>query len=116
MKLMAQTQFWQSQEVTGLNKLAAHTPLNSWRDESSAIANQLSPSIQTLNGQWQFCLFATPEQVPATWPTQLVDSRLISVPGNWQLQGFDKPIYTNVSTPFLTSRRMSRKRTQQVAI
>jgi len=100
MKLMAQTQFWQSQEVTGLNKLAAHTPLNSWRDESSAIANQLSPSIQTLNGQWQFCLFATPEQVPATWPTQLVDSRLISVPGNWQLQGFDKPIYTNVKYPF----------------
>ena len=27
----------------------------------------------------------------------------ITVPGHWQLQGFDRPVYTNISTHFRAS-------------
>ena len=93
-------QFWQTAEITSLNRLAAHTPLHSWRNELEARSNVSSPSIQSLDGTWQFCLFDSPQQVPNSWPGTPIDSQPIEVPGNWQTQGFDKPIYTNVKYPY----------------
>jgi beta-galactosidase len=100
MTIITDTQFWQTQEVTSLNRLPAHTPLYSWRDEKSARENQSSCSRMTLNGEWQFSLFESPEDVPDTWPAPLDESSKVVVPGNWQLQGFDRPVYTNVKYPF----------------
>ena len=94
------TKFWQTQEVTSLNRLPSHSPLHSWRDEQSALENRESTSELTLNGTWQFRLFDNPMMVPDSWPTELINSSDIQVPGNWQTQGFDKPIYTNVKYPF----------------
>ena len=94
------TKFWQTQEVTSLNRLPSHGPLHSWRDEQSALENTESTSELTLDGTWQFRLFDNPMMVPDSWPTELIDSSDIQVPGNWQTQGFDKPIYTNVKYPF----------------
>lgn len=100
LNLVHESRFWQTQTVTGLNRLPAHTPLHSWRHEAAARAETLSPSKLSLDGTWQFNLFASPYQVPASWPTPLADSTDLYVPGNWQLQGFDVPVYTNVKYPF----------------
>ncbi|MFP6881438.1 MAG: hypothetical protein VCA34_10835, partial [Roseibacillus sp.] len=95
-----ETKFWQTQEVTSLNRLPSHSPLHSWRDEQSALENRESSNEQTLNGTWRFKLFDSPQMIPDSWPAQLDGSKDIQVPGNWQTQGFDKPIYTNVKYPF----------------
>ncbi|MGV0036443.1 MAG: beta-galactosidase [Candidatus Azotimanducaceae bacterium WSBS_2022_MAG_OTU7] len=95
-----ETKFWQTQEVTSLNRLPSHSPLHSWRDEQSALGNRQSASELSLDGTWQFRLFDNPLMVPGSWPGKLIDASDIQVPGNWQTQGFDTPIYTNVKFPF----------------
>ncbi len=81
--------------------MAAHSPLSSWRGEADALENKASQSIISLDGQWQFYLFDQPEKVPESWLYSDSGSEQdITVPGNWQLQGYDYPIYTNVKYPF----------------
>ena len=99
------TAFWQSQSVTSLNRLPAHTPLYSWPDENEARQNSETHNQICLDGDWDFALFDRPEDVPDDWPLdqalpQDIAKGTIRVPGNWQTQGFDKPIYTNVKYPF----------------
>jgi beta-galactosidase len=92
---------WQTPEVTSRNRLPAHTPLSSWRSEMEALRNLPSPSILDLDGEWSFALFDRPEDVPEDWANRGFEGESkICVPGNWQLQGFDRPIYTNVKYPF----------------
>ena len=88
--------FWQTPEVTSWRRMSAHAPLQSWRCEQDSLVNRPSPSVRSLDGQWQFELFSSPNDVPDSWPAIASSKKTIQVPGNWQLQGFDKPIYTNV--------------------
>ncbi len=92
---------WQTPEVTSRRRLPAHAPLSSWRSEADALADRPSPSRLSLDGEWRFSFFERPEDVPAAWiERDLGDAVPLAVPGNWQLQGFDHPIYTNVKYPF----------------
>nr|WP_310616571.1 beta-galactosidase [Pantoea cypripedii] len=91
---------WENPVVTSLNRLDAHPPFASWRDEQAARDDRPSPSRQSLNGQWAFSYFTQPEAVPQSWLLQdLSDADNIPVPANWQLHGYDAPIYTNVQYP-----------------
>ncbi len=91
---------WENPGVTQWNRLAAHTPLYSWRDEQSARDDAGSVSRRCLNGMWRFSYFAAPEQVPQAWVTEdCADAVAMPVPSNWQMQGFDTPVYTNVTYP-----------------
>lgn len=83
-----------------MNRLPAHTPLYSWRDEQQALRGDTGDSRLSLDGTWLFSLFDSPDAVPDTWPEHFTPESRIIVPGNWQTQGFDKPIYTNVQYPF----------------
>ena len=98
--ILTNTQYWQSPEVTSLNRLASHTPLHSWRIEEDARLDAHSPSTLSLNGEWAFALYDSPTAVPEGWLTGAWDHTTISVPANWQLEGHDYPIYTNVKYPF----------------
>ncbi|MEG0008699.1 MAG: beta-galactosidase [Aeromonas sp.] len=102
-------QDWQTQAITSVNRLAAHTPLSSWRSEADAQAGLPSSSRLLLDGDWQFSYFEAPEQVPSAWLEQdLAGACTIRVPGNWQLDAAypdarpstDVPIYTNIKYPF----------------
>ncbi|MFA0231333.1 sugar-binding domain-containing protein, partial [Vibrio sp. 10N.261.45.A7] len=54
----------------------------------------------SLDGEWDFSLFPSPDSVPENWMAdEQLPSQKITVPGNWQLQGHDFPIYTNVKYP-----------------
>ncbi len=69
--------------------------------EQAAHNDLASPSLQSLNGQWSFSYFARPEAVPGSWLLQdLPDAGTLPVPANWQMHGYDAPIYTNVQYPF----------------
>ena len=95
---------WQTPEITSLNRMPSHTPLSSWRDESEARADLASTSVLFLDGNpresWRFSYFETVEKVPDSWPGAPIEMCDITVPGHWQLQGFDRPIYTNIKYPF----------------
>ncbi|MGK9174503.1 beta-galactosidase [Yokenella regensburgei] len=91
---------WENPAVTQLNILAAHPPFSSWRTAEDSRLNNLSPARQILNGRWQFSYFTQPEAVPESWLEQdLPDAQSIEVPSNWQMAGYDAPIYTNVTYP-----------------
>jgi beta-galactosidase len=91
---------WQTPTITSQHRSVAHTPLWSWRSEQDARLDLPSTSVMSLDGVWQFKLFDAVEKVEAAWPSQLEGMQNIDVPGNWQLQGHDYPIYTNVKYPF----------------
>ena len=93
---------WENPEITSWNRLKAHSPLQSWSSEVSALNGVASDRKITLDGDWDFDLFSSPESVPASFPEKgATESQTsIKVPGNWQTQGHDKPIYTNVKYPF----------------
>ncbi|MFM5213860.1 beta-galactosidase [Aeromonas hydrophila] len=102
-------QDWQTQAITAVNRLSAHTPLFSWRSEAAARDDLASPSRTLLDGEWRFSFFAAPELVPEHWLVKdLPDACAIKVPGNWQLDAAypglrpatDVPIYTNIKYPF----------------
>lgn len=57
----------------------------------------------SLNGRWKFILAKNPFEVPEAFQEKNFDDSTwneIEVPSNWEFQGYDKPIYTNVVYPF----------------
>ncbi len=91
---------WENPAVTQLNQLAAHPPFASWRSPDRAREDTQSPSVRCLNGTWKFSYFARPEAVPESWVEQdLYGADDVPVPSNWQMLGYDAPIYTNVTYP-----------------
>jgi beta-galactosidase len=73
-------------------------------DEVTALSRdpQRSPWIQSLDGGWKFHLAPNPTTLPAGFFEDNFDASqwdTIEVPGNWTMQGYDKPIYTNVKMP-----------------
>lgn len=95
---------WQNQTITHLNRLPAHAPFSSWRDLRAARENQTSSHRRQLDGQWQFTYARSPFEVDASWlESDLAESRPTPVPSNWQMEGYDAPIYTNVRYPIDTT-------------
>ncbi|RXA97605.1 beta-galactosidase [Yersinia sp. 2105 StPb PI] len=91
---------WENPQVTQYHRLEAHPPFHSWRDINSAQNDESSPQKLLLNGQWSFSYFTQPEAVPDCWVEQdLPEVASLPVPANWQLHGYDTPIYTNVQYP-----------------
>ena len=94
---------WQNPVVFQRNRVSGHSPLNGFLSEADAISNT-RPQKRSLNGQWDFRLFANPHAVGEDFISEVVaDEALwqpITVPSNWQMQGYDKPIYCNVKYPF----------------
>ncbi len=93
---------WENQHSIQVNCIAAHSPLFAFCSEDDALNKQVRQRA-LLNGDWQFKLFSRPEDVPSEFAAiHFDDSRwdTIGVPSNWQLLGYDKPIYTNIKYPF----------------
>ncbi|KAK2983069.1 hypothetical protein RJ640_006456 [Escallonia rubra] len=61
------------------------------------------PYVKSLSGYWKFLLAPCPASAPLNfYDSSFQDStwQTIPVPSNWQMHGFDRPIYTNVVYPF----------------
>ena len=91
---------WQNPTLVQHNRLLAHAPLAGYRSAEQALA-QISPQKRLLNGDWSFAYFDRPEAVPdAIVFDDYPFTETLLVPSNWQLQGHDRPIYTNIQYPF----------------
>jgi beta-galactosidase len=101
LKHILQRRDWETPLITQINTVSAHSPLNGYKTLADARQKQ-NPQRQLLNGQWEFKLFDKPEAVDESFIDELINDswQKIPVPSNWQLQGFDKPIYCNVKYPF----------------
>lgn len=92
---------WENPAVTQLNRLATHPPFCSWRKADDAQRNQYAAQIRSLNGVWKFAWFSSPQAVPENWRLEdLTEAGTINVPSNWQMYGYDSPIYSNITYPF----------------
>ena len=94
---------WENPLVIGINKAPAHAHIRPFADKEKALAKADSSRLQSLNGKWKFHWVAKPEQRPVNFYQQGYDVSQwdeIDVPGNWQTQGYGKPIYTNIVYPF----------------
>jgi beta-galactosidase len=96
---------WDDPAVVGVNREKPHATMMVY--PTAALARQgdrsRSPWFLSLNGLWRFHWVARPADRPADfYRTDYDDSRwgAIPVPSNWQLQGYDIPIYTNIIYPF----------------
>ncbi|KAF3434286.1 hypothetical protein FNV43_RR25389 [Rhamnella rubrinervis] len=61
------------------------------------------PFVKSLSGYWKFFLASCPSKVPENfYDSAFHDSEweTLPVPSNWQMHGFDRPIYTNITYPF----------------
>lgn len=93
---------WENPQSVQVNRLPAHSPLHGYRTQDEAL-NKISAQRKLLNGSWQFQLYVAPGMVPENFADNEFDCdswHTIAVPSNWQLQGFDKPIYANIKYPF----------------
>jgi len=101
--ILCQHHTWERPELVGLNRLPARSPLVPYPDKSHALRRQDSPWVYNLNGRWRFCLCPHPDRVPPDFASPGCDDRAwvsLEVPGNWTMQGFGSPHYTNVIMPF----------------
>ena len=57
-----------------------------------------SSRLELLNGSWDFAYFDSILDLPDDF-TDMPFTQTIPVPANWQLHGFDSPVYTNICYP-----------------
>ncbi len=91
--------------VFQVNRLAAHTTLIPYSNISEALNNDAasSPFYYSLEGTWKFQLVTSPSKLDTSFfkdSTDVSSWENIKVPGNWETQGYDHPIYTNVTYPW----------------
>lgn len=96
---------WENQAVFRINKEEPRASFTPFADVTQALTFDKSQSsyFQTLNGSWKFNMSVNPTSRPADFYKADYDVsgwKDISVPGNWQVQGYDYPIYTNCPYPF----------------
>ena len=92
---------WENPAVLGINKLPYHATLQLPSKQKEC------QEIVSLDGQWLFHWSRNPEERPAGFYEEDYDVSewgKISVPGNWQTQGYGTPIYININYPFVRNR------------
>ena len=96
---------WENPELTGLNRVNPHATMISYPDEQSALASikTNSPNYISLDGIWKFRFSKNPGDRPYWFFKDDFDTRGwddTNVPSNWQMKGYDPPIYSNITYPF----------------
>lgn len=85
----SRTNDWENQQITQINTENPHATL--FYDDSGK-------DVTSLNGIWDFAFYKDISEVPENKiPKQW---NKIEVPAAWQMQGYGKPIYTNIVYPF----------------
>lgn len=95
---------WENPAISEINRELPRAYFIPFATAEQALQNDLwkSPFIQSLNGTWQFNLSHTPYVRPFYFFKDDYDTSdwtTIKVPANWEMEGFDVPIYTNIRYP-----------------
>lgn len=96
---------WENHEVFQRNKEAPHATLFPYRSVEAAIADDPKQSMwhHSLNGLWRFHFAINPAERPKGFHEVNYNDDswdLIPVPSNWEVQGYDHPIYLDEKYPF----------------
>lgn len=94
---------YQNQYITQINRGPAHFPWGAYENENQARRGEKSKFTLSLDGEWNFTLVDSPKDIPAGFnepDANLSEWGKIRVPGNWELQGYGKPVYVNTLYPF----------------
>ncbi|ANW96249.1 glycoside hydrolase [Wenyingzhuangia fucanilytica] len=96
---------WENELMFEQNKLRSRVPSYSYANHKDAlIGNRESSRMQSLNGIWKFNYVDKSSDRPKDFIQNNFKSNNhwsdITVPSNWELQGFGQPIYTNIVYPF----------------
>lgn len=96
---------WENPQVIEKNKEVGRSSFVLFNNLDYAIEGKPEKSglYQSLNGVWKFDIVKNPTQRPVGfYAIDFNDStwKDIQVPSNWELQGYDIPIYTNITYPF----------------
>lgn len=93
-----------NQYITQKNRYPMHTPYGAYETVEQALAGNRNASrfVMDLNGDWKFKMYPSPEAVEAFYEENFDHAAwdAIPVPSNWELQGYGKPVYTNMLYPF----------------
>lgn len=111
----AEREPWQNPQVNAINREPMSAHFIPFINEDAALAQQYLPDAErfevntkterriSLNGTWKFLFSKNNSECPDDFHKPGFSTRKwknIEVPGSWELQGFDAPIYTDVSYPF----------------
>ncbi|MDE5732230.1 MAG: beta-galactosidase, partial [Bacteroidales bacterium] len=104
----AQQPEWKNLDVFSANAETERTELIFWSDAKDAMTGGFTSSenYMDLGGTWKFLYYDTQQTMPDG--LEKVSARTaaswndISVPGNWEMQGYGTPIYVNTDFEFAT--------------
>ena len=106
--LLAALPYWQDMNVTSVNADTRRTEVVYYptREEALHKGFRESPNYVSLNGTWDFKYYDNWHDIPGmdnvVMPgyTDHLHWDKIQVPGNWEVQGWGIPIYTNIPYDF----------------
>lgn len=101
---LAQTPDWENPKIFGVNNEYTRATSLPFDDLKDAIANDYSasPYYMSLNGTWKFKWVPKPADRPVDFYKENYDVSKwndFTIPGNWEVNGYGYPIYTNVVYP-----------------
>ncbi|GAA0795203.1 beta-galactosidase subunit alpha [Faecalicatena orotica] len=92
---------WENHQIDGINRMPARAHFLTFPTREKALLNdnKYTHAFKNLNGVWKFMFLDAPEYSPegffaSEYDTSTMDD--ITVPGNWQLQGYGKMHYSDL--------------------
>jgi beta-galactosidase len=97
------TEPYEDPSISGINRDASRATAYSFKNIQDALTGDRTKSgrYMTLNGDWDFSFALKPGDEPRDFYKSRVSGwKKIPVPSNWEMQGYDKPIYKSAVYPF----------------
>ena len=93
---------WEDPLVTSINRQPARATAYSYKNLEDALENNRDKSrLIMLNGEWNFNFSKNLKEAPKNfYKTEVQNWDKIEVPSNWELKGYDIPIYKSAVYPF----------------
>ncbi|MBD0777524.1 DUF4981 domain-containing protein [Maribacter sp. ANRC-HE7] len=97
---------WENELMFEQNKLRSRVPSYSYTNHQEALnGNRDISRMQSLNGFWKFNFVKKSADRPKDFISKDFSGtseqwKDMTVPSNWELQGYGQPIYTNIIYPF----------------
>ena len=94
---------WEDPQITSLNRDPSRATGYSFATKEKALTGNREQSERylSLNGLWDFRYAENPDKAPSDFMNARVSGwDQIEVPSNWELQGYDIPIYASAVYPF----------------
>lgn len=113
--MLAENEPWQNPQINEMKREPMHAHFTPFTNEANAMKQRalpadvrfdVNPATErrvSLDGTWKFLFSKNNELCPKDFHKPGYSTRKwskIQVPGSWELQGFDAPIYTDTRYPF----------------